>query len=100
MACSSEPERPGINSSYSLASKGCQGFKLMLTPLNLDGFNAKLTIHSTSEVLGQEKTDISPELRAEVGGPVLAPDGMDLGILELNNKIQSYCCQQAGHLQQ
>ena len=76
----------GINSSYSLASKGCQGFKLMLTPLNLDGFNAKLTIHATSEVLGQEITDISPELRAEVGGPVLAPDGMDLGILELNNK--------------
>ena len=76
----------GINSSYSLASKGCQGFKLMLTPLNLDGFDAKLTIHATSEVLGQEKTDISPELRAEVGGPVLAPDGMDLGILELNNK--------------
>ena len=76
----------GINSSYSLASKGCQGFKLMLTPLNLDGFNANLTIHATSEVLGQEITDISPELRAEVGGPVLAPDGMDLGILELNNK--------------
>ena len=28
----------GINSTYSLASKGCQDFKLMLTPLNLDGF--------------------------------------------------------------
>ena len=76
----------GINSTYSLASKGCQDFKLMLTPLNLDGFNAKLTIHSSSQVLGQTVRDVSPELRAEVGGPELAPDGMDLGILELNNK--------------
>ena len=76
----------GINSTYSLASKGCQDFKLMLTPLNLDGFDAKLTIHASSQVLGQTVRDVSPELRAKVGGPVLAPDGMDLGILELNNK--------------
>lgn len=76
----------GINSTYSLASKGCQDFKLMLTPLNLDGFNAKLTIHASSQILGQRVTDVSQELRAEVGGPELAPDGMDLGILELNNK--------------
>ena len=76
----------GINSTYTLASKGCQDFKLMLTPLNLDGFNAKLTIHASSKVLGQTVRDISQELRAEVGGPELAPNGMDLGILELNNK--------------
>ena len=76
----------GINSTYSLASKGCQDFKLMLTPLNLDGFSASLTIHSRSEILGQTVRDVSPELRAEVAGPVLAPDGVDLGILELNNK--------------
>ena len=76
----------GINSTYSLASKGCQDFRLMLTPLNLDGFDAKLTIHASSQVLGQTVRDVSQELRAEVGGPELAPDGMDLGILELNNK--------------
>ena len=76
----------GINSTYSLASKGCQDFRLMLTPLNLDGFSASLTIHSRSEILGQTVRDVSPELRAEVAGPVLAPDGVDLGILELNNK--------------
>ena len=76
----------GINSTYTLASKGCQDFKLMLTPLNLDGFDAKLTIHASSQVLGQTVRDVSQELRAEVGGPELAPDGMDLGILELNNK--------------
>ena len=58
----------------------------MLTPLNLDGFDAKLTIHASSQVLGQTVRDVSQELRAEVGGPELAPDGMDLGILELNNK--------------
>ena len=58
----------------------------MLTPLNLDGFNAELTIHSISQVLGQRVRDVSPGLRVEVGGPELAPDGVDLGPLELNNK--------------
>ena len=76
----------GINSTYSLSSKGCQDFRLMLTPLNLDGFNAELTIHSISQVLGQRVRDVSPGLRVEVGGPELAPDGVDLGPLELNNK--------------
>ncbi|DAC40001.1 MAG TPA: hypothetical protein D7H83_03470, partial [Candidatus Poseidoniales archaeon] len=36
----------GINSTYSLASNGCQDFRLMLTPINLDGFEASLTVHS------------------------------------------------------
>ena len=44
----------GINSTYSLASKGCQDFRLMLTPLNLDGFDAKLTIHASAKYLGKQ----------------------------------------------
>ena len=76
----------GINTTYSLASKQCQNFRLILTPLNLDGFSANLNIKSVSQFLGQEIIDVSPDLRAEVGGPELPPDGMDLGVLELNNK--------------
>ncbi len=76
----------GINSTYSLASNGCQDFRLMLTPLNLDGFEAVLSVHSVSQVLGQTIRDESPELRAYVAGPVLSPDGLDLGLFELNNK--------------
>ena len=58
----------------------------MLTPTNIDGFEASLTINSVSQVLGQTVTDSSPELRADVEGPHLPPDGLDLGIMELNNK--------------
>ena len=76
----------GINSTFSLASKGCQDFKVMLTPINLDGFEASLTIESVSQILGQTVTDQSPELRVDVGGPDLAPRGMDLGLFELNNE--------------
>ncbi len=76
----------GINTTYSLASKECQNFRLILTPSKLDGFSAELNIKSISKILGQEIIDVSPELRAEVGGLELPPDGMDLGVLELNNK--------------
>ena len=76
----------GINSTFSLASKGCQDFKMMLTPINLDGFEASLTVQSISQVLGQTVIDESPELRVDVAGPDLPPQGMDLGLLELNNK--------------
>ncbi len=76
----------GINSTYSLASNGCQDFRLMLTPINLDGFEASLTVHSVSQVLGQTVRDESSELRADVAGPVLPPSGLDLGLFELDNK--------------
>ena len=76
----------GINSTYSLASNGCQDFRLMLTPINLDGFEASLTVNSVSQVLGQTVRDKSPELRADVAGPVLPPSGLDLGLFELDNK--------------
>ena len=76
----------GINATYSLASNGCQDFRLMLTPLNLDGFEASLTVHSVSQVQGQTVRDESPVLNAEVAGPHLPPDGMNLGMFELNNK--------------
>jgi uncharacterized membrane protein len=75
----------GINSTFSLASKGCQDFKLMLTPINLDGFEASLIVRSISQVLGQTIVDESPELRVNVGGPDLPPSGMDLGLFELDN---------------
>ena len=76
----------GINSTYSLSSNGCQDFRLMLTPLNLDGFEAVIIIHSVSQVEGQTVRDESPELRADVAGPHMPPDGMNLGLLELTNK--------------
>ena len=76
----------GINSTFSLASKGCQDFKIMLTPINLDGFEASITVEARSEILGQTVTDKSPELRASVPGPDLPPQGMDLGLIELDNR--------------
>ena len=76
----------GINSTYSLASNGCQDFRLMLTPLYMDGFEAVLVIHSVSQVEGQTVRDESEDLRASVAGPHMPPDGLNLGILELNNK--------------
>ena len=76
----------GINSTYSLASNGCQDFRLMLTPLNLDGFDSVLVINSVSQVEGQTVRDESQEITANVAGPALAPDGLNLGILELDNK--------------
>ena len=76
----------GINSTFSLASKGCQEFKMMLTPINLDGFEASLTVSSISQVLGQTVIDQSPELRVDVAGPDLPPQGMDLGLFELDNR--------------
>ena len=76
----------GINSTFSLASKGCQEFKMMLTPINLDGFEASLTVSSISQVLGQTVSDQSSELRVNVAGPVLPPQGMDLGLIELDNR--------------
>jgi uncharacterized membrane protein len=76
----------GINSTYSLSSNGCQDFRLLLTPLNLDGFEVVLVINSVSQVEGQTVRDESQDLRASVAGPHVAPDGLNLGILELNNK--------------
>jgi uncharacterized membrane protein len=76
----------GINSTYSLSSNGCQDFRLMLTPLYMDGFEVVLVIHSVSQVEGQTVRDESGDLRASVAGPHMPPDGLDLGILELNNK--------------
>ena len=70
----------GINSTFSLASKGCQDFKIMLTPINLDGFEASITVEARSEILGQTVTDKSPELKVDVAGPDLPPQGMDLGL--------------------
>ena len=76
----------GINSTFSLSSKGCQDFKIMLTPINLDGFEASITVEARSEILGQTVTDKSPELRVDVAGPDLPPQGMDLGLIELDNR--------------
>ena len=76
----------GVNESYSLSSGGCQDFKLMLTPLNLDGFNSILTIRSVSQVQGATVIDNSNEISARVNGPELPPNGLDLGMVELNNK--------------
>ena len=76
----------GINSTFSLASKGCQDFKIMLTPINLDGFEASITVEARSEILGQTVTDKSPELRVDVAGPDLPPQGLDLGLFELDNR--------------
>ncbi len=76
----------GINSTYSLSSNGCQDFRLLLTPLNLDGFEVVLVIHSVSQVEGQTVRDESDDLRASVAGPHLPPDGLNLGLLELDNK--------------
>ena len=76
----------GINSTYSLSSNGCQDFRLMLTPLYMDGFEVVLVIHSVSQVEGQTVRDESGDLRASVAGPHMPPDGLNLGILELNNK--------------
>ena len=76
----------GLNNTYSLASNGCQDFRVLLTPTNLDGFEARLTIEAISDVLGQTERDSSPDLRADVEGPQQPPSGLDLGILEVNNK--------------
>jgi uncharacterized membrane protein len=76
----------GMNSTYSLSSNGCQDFRLMLTPLYMDGFEAVLVIHSVSQVEGQTVRDESGDLRASVAGPHMPPDGLNLGLLELNNK--------------
>ena len=76
----------GINATYSLSSKGCQDFRLMLTPLNLDGFEATIVINSISQVEGQTIKDESPEIAISVSGPHLPPEGLNLGILELDNK--------------
>ena len=76
----------GINSTFSLASKGCQDFKIMLTPINLDGFEASITVEARSQILGQTVTDKSPELKVDVAGPDLPPQGMDLGLIELDNR--------------
>ena len=58
----------------------------MLTPLNLDGFNSILTIRSVSQVQGATVIDNSNEISARVNGPELPPNGLDLGMVELNNK--------------
>jgi hypothetical protein len=76
----------GMNSTYSLSSNGCQDFRLMLTPLYMDGFEAVLVIHSVSQVEGQTVRDESGDLRASVAGPHMPPDGLNLGLLELDNK--------------
>ena len=76
----------GMNSTYSLSSNGCQDFRLMLTPLYMDGFEAVLVIHSVSQVEGQTVRDESEDLRASVAGPHMPPDGLNLGLLELDNK--------------
>ncbi|MBT4066543.1 MAG: hypothetical protein HOE76_04925 [Euryarchaeota archaeon] len=76
----------GMNSTYSLSSNGCQDFRLLLTPLNLDGFEVVLVIHSVSQVEGQTVRDESDDLRASVAGPHLPPDGLNLGLFELDNK--------------
>ena len=76
----------GINSTYSLSSKGCQDFRLMLTPLNLDGFEAIITVNSVSQVEGQTITDESQDISISVSGPHMPPEGLNLGIFELDNK--------------
>ena len=76
----------GINNTYSLANNGCQDFRVMLTPTDLSGFEASLTIEAVSDVLGQTKKDTSSDLRASVEGPHIPPEGIDLGIMELSNK--------------
>lgn len=76
----------GINSSYTLSSGGCQDFRLMLTPLNLDGFDANLNIHAVSQIDGKTIRDESQQIRAKVAGPEVAPDGINLGFMELDNK--------------
>ncbi len=76
----------GINATYSLSSGGCQDFRLMLTPLNMDGFDANLNIHAISQIDGKTIRDESQQLRMAVSGPHVPPDGINLGFLELDNK--------------
>ena len=76
----------GINNTYELDSNECQDFKLMLQPSILDRFEARIFIQSVSEIQGENETDLSNVIRVNVGGPELPPDGIDLGIFELNNQ--------------
>ena len=75
-----------INTSYSLENNQCQDFRVQLMPLDLDGFEASIEIRAVSTVSGQEITDNAPEIRVDVEGPQMPPDGLNLGIIELNNK--------------
>ena len=76
----------GLNTSYSLSSGDCQGFTLMLTPLNLDGFNAELYLLASSTLASKKIEDESQTITASVAGPEMAPDGINLGFMELDNK--------------
>ena len=58
----------------------------MLQPSILDRFEARIFIQSVSEIQGKNETDLSNVIRVNVGGPELPPDGIDLGIFELNNQ--------------
>jgi uncharacterized membrane protein len=76
----------GINNTFEMGSLGCQDFNLILTPLNLEGFNAQLTIVAVTQVNGQTVIDSSSELSVTVSGPHVPPSGINLGILELDNQ--------------
>ena len=75
-----------INTSYSLENNQCQDFRVQLMPLDLDGFEASIEIRAVSTVSGQEITDNAPEIRVDVEGPQMPPDGLNLGLIELDNK--------------
>ena len=75
-----------INTSYSLENNQCQDFRVQLMPLDLDGFEASIEIRAVSTVSGQEITDNAPEIRVDVEGPEMPPDGLNLGLIELDNK--------------
>ena len=61
------------NSTFSLASKGCQDFKILIN--QSDGFEASITVEAEA-ILGQTVTEESPEW-VDVAGPDLPPQGMD-----------------------
>ena len=75
-----------IKTSYSLENNQCQDFRVQLMPLELDGFESSIEIRAVSTVLDQEITDTAPKLRVDVAGPEMPPDGLNLGLFELDNK--------------
>ena len=76
----------GANNTFELSSLGCQDFNLILTPLNLEGFDAQLTIVAVTEVNGQTVIDSSSDLSVTVSGPHVPPSGINFGIFELSNQ--------------
>ena len=76
----------GVNNTYELAAGGCQDFRILLTPTQMDGFEADLVVRSVSQIQGATIIDESPRIHADVAGPHLPPDGLNFGFMELSNQ--------------